>query len=525
MENFLFWLLAVVLALAGYLAFLWWSPRRRSRFQVRLTALFLLFALVPTVPLIFLASTLATNTADLLLVPQVETTMLKATEALKAQCEDRGRMLARVLDRGHAPESLAQLGLDYYFIWQRAGEELRLMAAYSRDQAANELGMRFNKENLRAVWGQTGSELETAQPPAPAETPGHCRVWLPGAENEMVVLGFPLAPEVVAAKAQLVQTMRVYNALAVIKEKALQGQLVWGAATALILVLAALAVLLARGFSRRLSHPLEDLIGATRRVAAGDLEAEAQTRAPDEIGQLVFAFNQMIRDLRAQREKLAAAERLAAWREAARQVSHEIKNPLTPIQLALYRIREKLGGTVAALPAVQESLQSMEEELSSLRRLAEEFAAFARLPKADLRPDNLNEIVQLAARLYEAGAEDVRFVLELDPDLPARPLDREQIKRVLNNLIKNAQEAAQPHACTIKITTRAEGGRVLLLIADEGPGLSPEMQARLFEPNFTTKRGGSGLGLVMVKRMVEEHGGEISAASAPGKGTVFKIRF
>ncbi len=530
MKIFLFWLLGLLLALVGYLAFLWWHPRRHSRFQVRLTAMFLLFALLPTVPLIFLVSTLATNTADVLLVPEVETAMLQAVAALKAQCEDTGKRFAQAFaGDGFAPEAVLPSGLDYYFVWQRAGEKILLAAAHSRDEGARGQGLSFGEARVGEIWGQTGSELEAlrdhSSAPSQVEMPGHCRVWLPRGEHEMAILGFAIAPEVMAAKAQLTQTMRIYNSLTLIKEKALQDQLIWGAATAMVLILSLLSVFLARSLSRRLSHPIEDLIGVTAKVAAGDLEAQAPSRAKDEIGQLVSAFNKMIRDLRANREKLLAAERLAAWREVARQVSHEIKNPLTPIQLALYRVRQKFGGMISSQPALQESFQSIEEELSSLRHLAEEFSAFARLPKAQMQMEHLNEIIQLTLRLYDAGGENLRFQLHLDPKLPPRPLDREQIKRLLNNLIKNAKEAAHPQPCEITITTRDDSGGLVLEIADNGPGLTPEMQAKLFQPNFTTKRGGSGLGLVMVKRIVEEHGGTIAAESGAGVGTVFRIRF
>ncbi len=523
MKIFIFWLAGILLALAGYLAFLWWHPRRRSRFQVRLTTIFLLFSLVPTVPLIFLVSTLATNTADVLLVPEVESAMLKAVAALKAQCEDTGMKLAQAfIDSSPGPALLARSGLDYYFKWRRAGEKLHRVASARRDQV--EIADIFDEERMREIWGQTGSELQELQSSrSPAEASGHCRVWLPAGANEMVVLGYALAPEIIAAKNRLTQTMRVYNSLTLIKEKALQDQLIWSAATAMIMALSLLAVLLARRWSRRLSHPLEDLIGVTAKVAAGDLEAQAQAAAPDEIGQLVAAFNNMIRDLRAHRAKLIAAERLAAWREVAQEVSHEIKNPLTPIQLALYRMRQKLGEAMLAQPALQESFQSIEEELSSLRHLAEEFSAFARLPQAQLQPENLNEIIQLAVRLYEADGANVRFELDLDTALPLLLLDREQIKRLLNNLIKNAVEAVQPKRCELNLTTRIESGRIILEITDNGPGLAPEMQSRLFQPNFTTKPGGSGLGLVLVKRIVEEHGGQITVASAPKLGTRFSI--
>jgi signal transduction histidine kinase len=172
-----------------------------------------------------------------------------------------------------------------------------------------------------------------------------------------------------------------------------------------------------------------------------------------------------------------------------------------------------------------ESFQSIDEELAGLRRLAEEFSEFARLPRAELVPGNLNEVVQMTARLHEASnADRMQIHLDLDPELPSRPLDREQIKRLLNNLLKNALEATPPNKrCEVRIVTRLQNDRTVLEIADNGPGLTPEARQHLFEPNFTTKREGSGLGLVMVKRIVEEHGGSIEVESEAGKGTRFRV--
>lgn len=338
----------------------------------------------------------------------------------------------------------------------------------------------------------------------------------------MTLVEFRLAPEVIAAKEQVTRTLRIYNTLSLIKERTLQGQLVWSAAIMLVAVLSLLAVLVARKRARVLSRPLEELIAVTNKVAEGDLHIQFEAQAQDEIRQLVEAFNAMIRDLRVNREKLLAAERLAAWREVARQVSHEIKNPLTPIQLALYRLKQRLPEAMTAQEAVRESLHAIEEELASFKHLAEEFSGFARLPAAELKPEDLNDLVQSTARLHETEAQ---IELRLAPKLPILLLDREQIKRLLNNLIKNAREAALPAPSVIHISTKAEADRVHLEISDNGPGLSAAARMHLFEPNFTTKRGGSGLGLVMVKRIVEEHGATITVQSEERRGTNFIIGF
>lgn len=515
MNLFLFWLGLILLALLAYLAFLWWHPRQRSRFQVRLTVLFLLFALLPTVPLIFIVSILATDTADVLLVPEVESALAQSLAALKLQFEDTAARLVQSTPREQvSPELLGHWNFDSYRVWQRGQDSTRLRIAIVREaHAQTNLDLNLPQES----WGQRGSSLELLE-----SGDALCRVWRPLAEDEMVMVEFRVAPGVLAAKEQLTRTLRVYNSLSLIKERALQDQLIWSGAIAFVAGLSLLAIFVARRRARVLSRPIEDLIGVTNQVAAGDLQIQSEAHAQDEIGQLIEAFNAMIRDLRVNREKLLAAERLAAWREVARQVSHEIKNPLTPIQLALYRLKQRLPEAMSAQEAVRESLHAIEEELASFKHLAEEFSGFARLPAATLQLEDLNDIVQSTARLYEA---ETKLELQLAPNLPSLQLDREQIKRLLNNLIKNAREACASSESVIHVATRREGERVELEIADNGPGLSPAARTHLFEPNFTTKRGGSGLGLVMVKRIVEEHGATIVVHSEEGKGTRFIISF
>lgn len=520
MTIFLLWLAIILTLLTGYLAYLWWHPARRSHFQVRLTALFLLFAMVPSVPLLFAVSSLATSTIDMLLVPEVEATMLAAMQAMKQQSEERAVRLVGAAQQ--EPVTAAMLGrwqFDYYLTWRKTGDEMQLSQVVVRDEAARALAMTFAAERLSESWGQRGSELL----PQAGARPTHCRVWLPASAGEMALVGFAVAPEIMLTKERLTQALRVYNSLAMIKERALQGELIWGGAAAMILVLCLLSVLAARVLSQRLSRPLEQLTQASLQVASGNLQVRAEASAKDEFRQLVDSFNHMINELRTSRERLVISERLAAWREVARQVAHEIKNPLTPIQLGLYRVRQRLDEAVVSQTAIQESFQSIEEELASLRHLAEAFSDFARLPKAELRPGDLNEVIQLTARLYQGAGGEIQIKTDLAPDIPPRPFDREQIKRLLNNLIKNALEASLTSAGTITISTRRADDKVRLTIADQGPGLPPEMLEKIFEPNFSTKRGGTGLGLTMVKRIVEEHGGRIAVESAAGRGTTFTI--
>lgn len=568
MEVFFLWFAGTLLILAGYLSFLWWRPRlpfmksaskKSGRFQVRLTILFLLFALVPAVPLIFLVSSLYTSSMEILLVPKIERSLRQGLDAVKQQLEARAHRFERATcETVLTPELLAKWQIDFYLLWQRDSVRVRLVSVVGADVAGRQRGLGVGVDRILEMWGQTGSELYHIKNTGVVDSTKaatHCLVWLPRhfanyqiGENgkpdsllkttpqqitEMVVISFPVEPELLTAKNELAEAARVYNTLALMKESLLQDKVLWSAAALLIMLLSAFSVYAARRFSQNLSRPIERLTATMGEVAGGNLSVHADIPARDEIGMLVESFNQMIEDLRVSREKLIASERLAAWRGVARQVSHEIKNPLTTLQLALYRLRQRLPSGDDKSSATKadfqktavESFQSIDEELAGLRRLAEEFSEFARLPRAELVPGNLNEVVQITARLHEASnTERIKIHLALDPELPLRPIDREQIKRLLNNLLKNALEATPPNKrCEVQIVTRRQDGRAVLEIADNGPGLAPEARQHLFEPHFTTKREGSGLGLVMVKRIVEEHGGSIEVESETGKGTRFRV--
>ncbi len=551
MKIFFLWFAATLILLAGYLSLLWWRPRllfrkdkpaaiKSGRFQARLTIFFLLFALLPTVPLVFLVSSLYTRSMEILLVPKIQESLLQGLDAIKFQLEERGRLFEQATRNvTPSPELLQHWQIDFCLLWQRDGDNVQLASAVGVDLVSRQRGLSFGIDQIIEAWGLTGSQLQPAAQNFAAEDTAkvnYCYVWLPrlsatppsnGAPSqisEMLVAGFQVDPYVLEAKQDLTEAARVYNTLALMKERLLRDEILWSAAALSIMLLAAVSVYAARRFSQTLSRPIERLTATMGEVAGGNLQVRADIQARDEIGVLVDSFNRMIDDLRVSREKLVASERLAAWREVARQVSHEIKNPLTALQLALYRLRQRFAADGEEENSVKESFQSLDDELAGLRHLAEEFSDFARLPKAELVMDNLNEVAKLTAHLHEAGwPERIQIQLDLDPDLPPRPIDREQIKRLLNNLLKNALEATPDRRCEVRMTTRRQDERAMLEIADNGPGLSAEACEKLFQMNFTTKREGSGLGLVMVKRIVEEHGGTIEVESEAEKGTRFRI--
>jgi len=292
------------------------------------------------------------------------------------------------------------------------------------------------------------------------------------------------------------------------------------AAGALALALAVAAAVLV---AQRLSRPVGDLAAAARRVARGDFDAAVPEARGDELGELARSFNAMTDDLRASRERLVQAERVAAWREMARRLAHELKNPIFPIQVSL----DTLGRALERDPErfadlFRESSGTIRQELMALRRIVDEFSEFARMPRPQLRAADLNAVVQQALDLHRDRAGAIRVEAELAPGLPPVAADPDLLGRALSNLVANAFEA-MPGGGTLRVRTSAGEGQARVEVEDTGPGLSDEQRTRLFTPYFTTKKGGTGLGLAIVQGIVSDHGGRIEVQSTAGRGTRFSL--
>lgn len=303
------------------------------------------------------------------------------------------------------------------------------------------------------------------------------------------------------------------------------GNLLLGGA----LLLAIWCVLSIAFVSRAMTQPIRRLILFTNRLADGDLSARVPIRGNDEIGRLGRAFNAMADALGRARERLVAAEKEAAWREMARQIAHEIKNPLTPMRLSAQLLprayREKPEQFEALL---DRSVDTILRSIESLRGIAADFARFAGAPSR--KPERLRcaAIVDEAIALFHGMSEDGLVRLErrgVDGEVIG---DREELRRVFLNLIDNAFQAlvaaARPSGrIVIEIEDGGEG-TWRIEVRDDGPGIPEEAQPRLFEPYFSTKTTGTGLGLAICRRIVRDMGGEVRLASTGAEGTVFELR-
>ncbi len=290
--------------------------------------------------------------------------------------------------------------------------------------------------------------------------------------------------------------------------------------------------------SARVTRPVERLAEAARTVGGGDwtrgggaggvnIEID-DVAAASEIKELARAFETMTRQLVDQRDRLVQAERVAAWRELARRLAHELKNPLFPLRLTIDNLQRARSLAPAEFDEVfDESVTALTTGLQNLNTVVARFSDFARMPTPEFSQVSLNGVIEEALSVFRAqltapGRVAIALTVDLDPSVGSIRADADQIGRAIQNLLLNAIDA-MPQGGELRIRTQREDGMVRIDVADTGGGLTAEERERLFTPYYTTKQHGTGLGLAIVQSVVADHAGKISVESAPGRGTIFHI--
>jgi nitrogen fixation/metabolism regulation signal transduction histidine kinase len=261
-------------------------------------------------------------------------------------------------------------------------------------------------------------------------------------------------------------------------------------------------------------------------ISLGKKNETIEWNNKDEIGNLIIEYNRMILELSESAERLAKSERESAWREMAKQVAHEIKNPLTPLRLNAQLIQRAYQEQSPQFDEKFKKFTTMLiEQVDTLAQIANEFSNFAVMPKPKLTKVNLSDVIQNAVTLFRTTtASEINFNLLTDNDII--DADKEQLLRVFNNLIKNALQAINDEKNgSIEINLKEEKNGLLVQVIDNGIGMNDEQKKMIFVPNFTTKTGGMGLGLAMVKSILENINSTISFTSIENEGTVFELRF
>ncbi|NAY91506.1 GHKL domain-containing protein [Muricauda sp. JGD-17] len=284
------------------------------------------------------------------------------------------------------------------------------------------------------------------------------------------------------------------------------------------------AIILAYFISKYITRSLQTISDKMQHTNFTGSNEKIYIESPgEEIGKLVDSYNRMIDELEESAVKLARSEREQAWREMARQVAHEIKNPLTPLRLTVQSFERKFDPTDPnAQTKIKEFSKTLIQQIDTMSNIAGAFSSFAKMPAQQNETLNVVKIVKLALEIFN---EDYIHFISDEEEIIAK-LDRTQLIRVITNLVKNAIQAVPDvESPRILVTVASEGDTVKISVADNGIGISDDLKHKVFEPKFTTKSSGMGLGLGMVKNIVENYNGTISFTSQIGKGTVFTIKF
>jgi nitrogen fixation/metabolism regulation signal transduction histidine kinase len=484
------------------------------KLETRLVGSFLLLAAVPSLLLTLLASGRMSGVLDHLQNPGVEASLTNSARLSQALVErlrrDAEPLLSQLagLESAEIERRLADAGFDFALRPDGpAGTLLVVRRGVSPPDAEAGLPGESEWRDLgagRVPAVAAGRALRFFTPPRgdpSAGGPAAVGLWVPG----------ELAQAVSGAEEDLGRYLRLRYFVATKKT------LVWIFWATVFLLTAGVALLLARMTARRISRPVQELARAADRLAAGDLAHRARIEADGEIGDLVIAFNRMSAQLERSREELLRAERLAAWREVARRLAHEIRNPLTPIRLAIHR----LEGRCSEDEAAQDCLRSIAEEVEGLAAISQAFSDFARLPRARFAAADLADVARSVVELHRQSKPSVEVAFAGPESLPLNA-DRDQLRRAITNLVKNAVEAVSGGG-KVLVRVRREGTEAVLAVWDDGPGVPEEIRELLFRPGVTTKPGGSGLGLALVQQIAKDHGGSVLLERESG-GTCFVLR-
>ena len=288
-----------------------------------------------------------------------------------------------------------------------------------------------------------------------------------------------------------------------------------------------LAIIVSLWIAARVSRPVEQLAQAARDVAAGNWDVQVPVHSGDEVGLLAGAFNGMTRELVDQRERLVQSERVAAWRELARRLAHELKNPLFPLQLTVENmIRAKKASPEMFEEVFEEGATTLTDEIDNLKTIIGRFSDFSKMPKPQLDELDMRDVLARVVRLYGPSLEQqkcpIKVVNEISVERLPVSVDAELMHRALSNLVLNAMDA-MPDGGTLTIAAARHGNNIRVTISDTGKGMTTEECERLFTPYYTTKQKGTGLGLAIVQSVIADHHGTIGVESNPGRGTTFII--
>jgi len=500
-KMFIYYFLIIIFVLGGYLTVCWFKRvPYRTTFRDRLLVALLLTALLPLILIAYYGKA----SAEQRLMDETAGWLERETDVVAFQIlqmidSDRGRM-KDALTPQVVEEIASDLDTDFNVYVDNHLESTSRPELYAAGLLDRRLGgAAFSALALKGekFYHQT-------------ETVGGLRY----------AVGYRSVFDRQGSLLTIVSVPTLYRQHELEQEVAVQNAFLFG----LYAVVFFFIIVISTTVANRIASPIHQLTEATRRVARGDLDVTLDVKRTDgEIGELVRSFEAMTRDLKRDRDELIRYERELAWTEMAKQVAHEIKNPLTPMRLSIQHLRQTYKDKVADFDRVLEEVtRTVVEQIDTLSRIASEFSRFGRMPPPNVEPCDVNIILEDAIRLFE-HERHMTFEKDLDRNVPTVRADREELRRAFINIIRNGLQAMNAHGRMV-VKTRQKGTEVSVSLRDFGPGIPDEIRAKLFQPNFSTKTEGMGLGLAIVKKTVDNLRGAIWIESKIGAGTEVTIQ-
>ncbi|MDI6735480.1 MAG: ATP-binding protein [bacterium] len=353
---------------------------------------------------------------------------------------------------------------------------------------------------------------------------GVAPIFEEGKIKKVVVVRSTLSQDFIQRTQDIKDSLKFYSSVNLLRAFILEGYLLIFAVVALLMV--SIAFLTGYVISKRLTRPLKSLIKGFEEVGLGNLNYQVKAETKDEMAKTIKSFNLMVKELKESRELLLEAEREAAWRGIAQRIAHEIKGPLTPIQLSLQHLQDKFKEDPKEYENVlTDCTRRITQEIDTLRKMAKEFSEFARMPEPAFEYTDVNKILEDTVNLFAQVSPEVKINATYGVNLPRIRLDRERMKIVFKNIIQNGIDALEVshEGGEINIETSCDKQFLKIKFQDTGSGMDEETIKKIFTPYFSTKSYGMGIGLPIVDRIIKEHKAKIEVESQPDKGTTFVI--
>jgi len=542
-----------------------------GRIELRLTAAVVVMAALPLVIGIFLALRVAQKAADLFYDPRVGRELEASLDvygplvrALQSSMRYRAEAIAAIEPLraaaaiGDAKEVDTELGDAFERYSDRpdplGGDPLIALAALEVYDALTfadclaSFGPPAPGEDTKdkPPLPKGSRKVASVQRPSPLDPKREfalvqCKPLGPEDNSPMLVATFVTDRARIERRTEADEFIQVYKGVIARREEFVRLNVLFFALLlgATILIAAGVGFALARSVSGRVRRVAD----AAQQVAGGDLEVRVPEQGADEIGDLAVAFNRMLREVERSRARIEYLQRIGAWQDMARRLAHEIKNPLTPIQLAVEETHSRYDGSDPKMKKLLDTtLEVVTEEVGTLRRLVSEFTEFARLPHAHLVEEDVQRLLEELKPALErlglgtdpsdlmltpSGGTAIPVRVTVDPACDAHiAADRQMLRKAIDNLVRNGVQAIRATAKGYRVRVHAsvlQDGRIALDVDDDGPGVPAASRERIFDPYFTTRTEGTGLGLAIVKKIVVEHGGSITCDESPLGGARFRI--